>query len=142
MDPGKTIHVIAIARVYISDWSLFIVNHCSLRHNWRDKQLLLWLLEHICDDYTRIIKKGKGVHKSLRRVGIVSYDLVTKVTPHHPQRVQFIIADESHYLISSPAQRLKTVVLILKQTRRVLLLSETPDLSRPLELLAQVSAVC
>ena len=52
-----------------------------------------------------------------------------------------VIADESHYLKNMSAKRTLVIVPILKNARRVLLLTGTPAVSRPCELYAQLDAV-
>ena len=53
-----------------------------------------------------------------------------------------IICDESHYLKSLAAKRTKALLPILKRTKRCILLSGTPALSRPIELYNQIAALC
>ena len=43
------------------------------------------------------------------------------------------IADEAHYLKSKDSQRSKELVPVLQNAKRVILLSGTPVLSRPVE---------
>lgn len=141
MGLGKTIQAIAIARVYMSDWPLLIVCPSSLRLNWKE-ELLRWLGEDVDESDVHVVMSGKDVDKSVGKISIISYDLIRKVPLHTLKRFQFIIADESHYLKSTTAQRTKTVTPLVKQARRALLLSGTPALSRPVELFAQVNAIC
>lgn len=141
MGLGKTIQAIAIARVYIDDWPLLIVCPSSLRLNWRE-EILRWLESDLCEDDILVFMSGKDTNKTLRKVNIVSYDLVRKVPLHNLKRCQCVIADESHYLKSVSAQRTKIVAPLVRDARRALLLSGTPALSRPVELFAQVNAIC
>ena len=52
-----------------------------------------------------------------------------------------IIADESHYIKSQSAKRTQTTVPLLQAARRVILLTGTPALSRPIELFSQLNAL-
>lgn len=52
-----------------------------------------------------------------------------------------LIADESHYLKNNSSQRTKTIVPLLRQAKRAVLLSGTPALARPAELYPQLSAI-
>ena len=52
-----------------------------------------------------------------------------------------IICDESHYLKSLTAKRTRALLPILKRTKRCILLSGTPALSRPIELYNQISVL-
>lgn len=140
MGLGKTIQAIAIARVYMEDWPLLIVCPSSLRLNWKE-ELLNWLGGDVVEEDIRVIMTGKDVTKVLRRINIMSYDLVRKVPSDVLKRCQFIIADESHYLKSVAAQRTKIVTPLVKTAKRALLLSGTPALSRPVELFTQVNAI-
>lgn len=49
-------------------------------------------------------------------------------------KFQSIIADEAHYLKSRDAKRTKTLLPILQSARRVILLTGTPVLARPVEI--------
>lgn len=52
-----------------------------------------------------------------------------------------IIADESHYMKNSKAKRTKVLVPLIQRSRRAILLSGTPALSRPIELFTQLNAL-
>ncbi|KAK9841983.1 hypothetical protein WJX81_002729 [Elliptochloris bilobata] len=52
-----------------------------------------------------------------------------------------VVCDESHYLKDFKAQRTKDTLPLLQAARRALLLTGTPALSRPRELLTQVQAL-
>ncbi|KAI7838398.1 hypothetical protein COHA_007802 [Chlorella ohadii] len=55
--------------------------------------------------------------------------------------VHSVIADESHSLKESSAQRTKATVPLIKEARRAILLSGTPALNKPKELFQQLSAL-
>lgn len=141
MGLGKTIQAIAIVRVYMEDWPLLIVCPSSLRLNWKE-EILRWLETDLQDDDVRVVMTGKDVDRSVRKVNIVSYDLIRKMPDSFLRRCQCVIADESHYLKSMSAQRTKAMIPLVKNARRALLLSGTPALSRPVELFAQINAIC
>lgn len=141
MGLGKTIQAIAIARVYMEDWPLLIVCPSSLRLNWKE-EILRWLETDLDEDDIRVVMTGKDVDRTVRKVNIVSYDLIRKMPERFLKRCQFLIADESHYLKSMSAQRTKAMTPLVKNARRALLLSGTPALSRPVELFAQINAIC
>lgn len=140
MGLGKTLQAIAVARVYMADWPLLIICPSSLRLNWKE-ELLRWLEDDLVEDEIRVLMTGKDIDMPLLRVNIVSYDLMRKVPPNFVRRCQFIIADESHYLKSTTAQRSKAITPLLKSAKRALLLSGTPALSRPVELFPQINAI-
>jgi SWI/SNF-related matrix-associated actin-dependent regulator 1 of chromatin subfamily A len=66
---------------------------------------------------------------------------VTKIDQLLPFKFQVIIADESHYLKSKQSKRTKSLVPMIKDAKRAILLSGTPALSRPLELYSQLNAL-
>jgi SWI/SNF-related matrix-associated actin-dependent regulator 1 of chromatin subfamily A len=52
-----------------------------------------------------------------------------------------LLQDESHFLKSSKSARTQAACNLLKNARRVMMLSGTPALSRPIELYPQISAI-
>lgn len=68
-------------------------------------------------------------------VFIINYDIVKRfLEPYGDIRWDCLIADEFHYLKNSAAQRTKLVRALGRKIPRILLLSGTPLLSRPVEL--------
>lgn len=140
MGLGKTLQAIAVAKIYVKDWPLLIVCPSSLRLNWKE-ELLRWLEHDIDEEDILVIMTGRDIDRPLRRVNIVSYDLLRKIPPTFLRRCQFIIADESHYLKSMTAKRSQALTPLIKNAKRALLLSGTPALSRPVELFPQINAI-
>lgn len=140
MGLGKTLQAISVARIYMNDWPLLIVCPSSLRINWKE-ELLMWLSDDISEIDILVIMKGSECETPLRKINIVSYDLIRKVRTAKLQKCGFIICDESHYLKSRQAKRTQTVAPLVKRAKRALLLSGTPALSRPVELYTQVNAL-
>ena len=65
----------------------------------------------------------------------MSYDLAYKKQKEiQDRRFKTFIADESHYLKSRDAKRTKALIPILTAAKRVILISGTPMLNRPVEL--------
>ena len=65
----------------------------------------------------------------------MSYDLATRRSEEiEKRRFKAIIADEAHYLKSKRSQRSQVLMPILIKAKRVVLISGTPMLSRPVEL--------
>lgn len=91
------------------------------------------------EEQIRVVYDGKGELDGL--VNILSYDLAVKLVPIARHKFNVIIADECHALKNADSKRSKTLVPILKVAGRVILLSGTPVLSRPLELFPQIQAV-
>jgi SWI/SNF-related matrix-associated actin-dependent regulator of chromatin subfamily A-like protein 1 len=140
MGLGKTLQAIAVARIYRRDWPLLIVCPSSLRLNWKE-ELLTWLGEDLEVSEINVAMKGQDCDRRLEAVNIVSYELVQKIPMRELRRCNFIIADESHYLKSADTKRTKFLTPLIRDSRRALLLSGTPALSRPVELFSQINAL-
>ena len=76
------------------------------------------------------------------QITIMSYGLVANLK-NEIEKAKFglIICDESHYIKSSKAQRTQALMPILQKTARVILLSGTPSLGRPMELYTQIKSL-
>lgn len=77
-------------------------------------------------------------------VTVVTFGLLTQPCLQQrlmSQKYKCCIVDESHHLKNPKTKRTKALQPILKQARRVILLSGTPALARPEELYAQLDAV-
>lgn len=65
----------------------------------------------------------------------MSYDLATKRCEEiESRKFKVCVADESHYLKSRDSKRSKVLIPILTKSKRVILISGTPMLSRPVEM--------
>lgn len=73
---------------------------------------------------------------------IISYDLMSRKERELIDR-QFavVIMDEAHFLKNYKSNRFQSTEKIVKSARRLILLSGTPALSRPMELYSQISLV-
>lgn len=152
MGLGKTVQALAVAAYYSNEWPLLIVCPSSLRLNWKN-ELLKWLRPSVLtsEHEVNVVFSGKDElfprsleeHETQTRVLIITYDLMTKHSEAllASQRVGVVICDESHSIKTPQAQRTLALVPLLKSARRVLLLSGTPALSRPIELFTQVSSL-
>ncbi|GAB5361667.1 hypothetical protein AAMO2058_000732400 [Amorphochlora amoebiformis] len=148
MGLGKTVQGIALAMAYREEWPLLIICPSAMRETWHT-QLKTWIPEHL---RTRIITIHSNsdikdldrmlefeATANLLNITIVSYDLAQKL--HDINRYNVIICDESHLIKTISAQRTKFILPILKRCSRVVLVSGTPALSRPIELYPQIDAV-
>eukprot|EP01071_Lankesteria_metandrocarpae_P008198 Lankesteria_metandrocarpae@DN4900_c0_g1_i3.p1 len=141
MGLGKTLQALAIAAVYRSEWPVLVVCPSSIIFQWRD-QSKRWL-GHLLNDPERevfVVKNGKSAVPDSALIVLISYDLLSKNTSFQTA-YQVIICDESHYLKSSVSKRTLSIVPLLQQARRALLLSGTPALNRPSDLYQQLSAL-
>lgn len=138
---GKTLQTIATVQKLNAFPALIIVPG-SLAINW-EKEFKLWLprLSNV-----QILKNGNTKINKKANVIIVSYDLVKKFQKEL-QTIKFkaLICDESHNLKNYKAQRTIAVTelsQILKPTLKTkLLLSGTPIMNRPRELISQLQII-
>jgi SWI/SNF-related matrix-associated actin-dependent regulator 1 of chromatin subfamily A len=124
MGLGKSIQAIsALKKLGLGD--VLIVCPASLKSNWQ-KELAKWVQL----DSTIIEREwAEGIN-------IINYDRLSKMdkTKHW----DLLIADESHALKNSKAIRTKALKEIAKNADRVYLLTGTPILNRPVELVSQL----
>eukprot|EP00696_Hemimastix_kukwesjijk_P010331 gnl/Hemi2/23027_TR7710_c0_g1_i1.p1 gnl/Hemi2/23027_TR7710_c0_g1~~gnl/Hemi2/23027_TR7710_c0_g1_i1.p1 ORF type:complete len:780 (+),score=147.86 gnl/Hemi2/23027_TR7710_c0_g1_i1:118-2457(+) len=138
MGLGKTVQAIAVACVYRTEWPLLVISPSSVRLNWMD-ELRKWIPD-LTDYSINVVNGGKGNTDAL--INIISYDLVPRLFESIlSYKFQVIICDESHYLKNPKAQRTTKIMPLLQQARRVVLLTGTPALSRPIELYNQIHVV-
>ncbi len=154
MGLGKSIQALAVASFYEADWPLLIISPASMVACW-EEQLRRWLPHLAADDICPIFD-GKTAISG--RITILSYDLAARdafkthlrqwrACAAPPGRgasgpaYGVIIADECHALKSRDTLRTRTIVPMIQEARRCILLSGTPALSRPIELYPQLSAV-
>lgn len=137
MGLGKSIQALGIATFYRMEWPLLILAPASMVASWYE-QVKRWLPSVPVD---RLVAAYDGKSSLHGLVNILSYDLATKLVPKSPLKFHVIIADESHALKNSESKRCKILLPVLKAASRVILLSGTPALSRPLELYPQICAV-
>ena len=160
MGLGKSLQAIAIATYYIKEWPLLIVCPSSLKYNWK-YEILKWLPMineidiQIINSKTELIDKNKCIT-------IINYELLSSLIITNPDHQQYqqainpndhlsvksklekvpyyqvIIVDESHYFKNKLAKRSKLLIPKLIQASRVILLSGTPTLAKPMELYTQV----
>ena len=86
---------------------------------------------------------GKDFISDGYKIIIISYDLLSKKEAELVHKnFQVAIVDESHFLKNHKSNRFQAAEKILKNTERIVLLSGTPALSRPIELYSQISIIC
>ena len=135
MGVGKTVQAIGIALLYKEEWPVLIICPSSLKFVWRD-EILKWI-PNINDDKIniQIFKSSKDYFKCGVKFYIMSYDLTVKLEDKiNEKNFKFIIADEAHYLKSPDAKRTKCLMPIIKKSKRVILITGTPILAKPVEL--------
>ena len=142
MGLGKSLQALGIAMYYRQEWPILIVAPASMVATWAE-QVKRWIPELEEGMDVEAIFDGKNARFEGRAVNIVSFDLAVKlIAVIKDKRFKLIIGDESHALRNRETKRSKTLVPLFKTTNRVILLSGTPALSRPVELFAQIECVC
>ncbi|KAI9000270.1 P-loop containing nucleoside triphosphate hydrolase protein [Gaertneriomyces semiglobifer] len=141
MGLGKTIQALAICSYYRTEWPVLIICPSSLRLTWAG-EIQKWL--SVPDDKIQVVFQGKDRLSRQKHFIITSYDLASResiLAQLRDCRYKIVVADESHYLKSKDAKRTKSLLPLIKDSKRALLLSGTPALSRPVELYTQLSAL-
>ncbi|XP_012259547.2 SWI/SNF-related matrix-associated actin-dependent regulator of chromatin subfamily A-like protein 1 [Athalia rosae] len=139
MGLGKTIQALGIAHYYMNEWPLLIVTPLSVRYQW--SEAIYKFLPSVPIHYIKHFTTGKDFISDAKIV-IMSYDILARAIDSVEKNVYgVIIFDECHFLKSSKAARTKAARRIVAQGKRVILLSGTPALSRPLELYSQINLI-
>ncbi|XP_067021741.1 SWI/SNF-related matrix-associated actin-dependent regulator of chromatin subfamily A-like protein 1 isoform X1 [Acropora muricata] len=139
MGLGKTIQAICVACYYRPEWPLLVVTPSSLRITWQ--QAFIRWLPSVDPEYINVILTGKD-SPTAGLINIISYDLLSKcIDVVKKKQFGVVIADESHFIKNYKASRTQAMLPLLKAATRVILLSGTPALSRPLELYTQICAI-
>ncbi|XP_053677789.1 SWI/SNF-related matrix-associated actin-dependent regulator of chromatin subfamily A-like protein 1 [Anopheles nili] len=136
MGLGKTYQAIAMADFYQQDWPLLICTTASTRDSWGDK--MRELLPHIAAHHIAGLNSGQDSIDNCR-VLISSYSMMERCADKLINRnFGMLIFDESHTLKNFKAKCTTVALALAKKARRVVLLSGTPALSRPVELFTQL----
>ena len=144
MGLGKTVQAIAFMAAYRAEWPCLIVAPSSLREAWADA-LGEWL--GVRSDRVVVIHSGKdgacvGVPAPTYDFVITSYGLVGKLGDRlAAARFRVVVLDESHYIKEARTQRAKDVTPIAQRAARCVLLSGTPALAKPKDLLSQLAVL-
>lgn len=121
---GKTVQVIKA----IDEAALFpclVLCPCSLKEVWR-KHFLEWA------NVTATVDKVSDIT-------ITNYEKLNKVLPQLKEiKWDILICDESHLLSNKKTKRFRNVRQLARTASRVALLTGTPIMNRPLELLGQL----
>ena len=131
MGVGKTIQAIALCHLYKENWPVLVICPGSVKYNWKN-EMMRWL--NVKPSSIAIINKSKQkIHKAIQ-VYIISYDMARRVHRKLSSLTNgILILDECQSIKNKDALRTKCILPIAKITKRLILLSGTPILSRPLE---------
>ena len=141
MGVGKTIQAISISTIFKEDWPVLIICPSSLKYAWRD-EIKNWLSEVITPNEIQIIKNGKEEFKENLKYYIISYDLAVRVIEKIVnKKFNFIICDEAHYLKNLNAKRAKLLLPVIQKCKRIILLTGTPIMAKPIEVFPILNAL-
>lgn len=138
MGLGKTIQAIAIVNYY-NEWPLLVVTPSSVRYSWLEA-FHTWLPSLEKEEIT-VINSGKD-HIPNNKAILMSYDLLSKMQDAIIMRkFKAVVMDESHFIKNPKSSRTKAAQAIMNNVKRIIMLTGTPALSRPIELYTQISAL-
>ncbi len=137
MGLGKTIQAIGVINATSEVKTVLVVCPASLKHNWA-REVRKWSSRptnvHIVNG-----KRPPSEDKEVQ-VDIINYDILHKLD----EKVGFdlLVCDEAHYVKNGKAKRTKALHALARRCKRVVLLTGTPILNKPVELwsLLQVAA--
>ncbi|KAF1744235.1 hypothetical protein MXB_2962 [Myxobolus squamalis] len=139
MGLGKTLQALAIASFYRSEWPLLIVCPTSLKNTWLEA-VIQWLVSVPRDEIV-IIKSSEFTSSNI--LYITSYETLNCARDAIKKlNFKIIIGDESHNIKNMNSTKTKIFLSFAKTSKRIVLLSGTPLLSRPLELYSQINLIC
>lgn len=151
MGLGKTVTSLAIMAHYRKEeWPLLILCPASLRHTWPGEiekfipslpASSVYVVTGFddADFYENKAKRDKI------QIVVATYSLLQTRSAAAKTLAQFkfkcIIVDESHNLKAVKSQRTLLALPLLRQAKRLVLLSGTPALARPVELWTQINSI-
>lgn len=136
MGLGKTVQALATIQATESYPALVIVP-AVVKLNW-ERETEKWLPGR----RVAVLSGRNGNADALDTydVVVVNYDIVAARKDELKKVAwKLLVCDESHYLKNGKAQRTKAVASIARKVERVVFLTGTPVLNRPIELISQLS---
>jgi len=135
MGTGKTIQSLAYFQIHPELRPAIIVCPASVKFNWRN-EINQWLTT---TENLVVINKKEDISKA--SIVVINYDILGKwLYALQAINPQIIIFDESHVLKNPKAARTKAAVEISRD-RRVIALTGTPILNKPVELFPQLNII-
>jgi len=139
MGLGKTRQALAIADFYKEDWPVVIVTNASTREAW-GKEINALMSDLTVDDVCYVHSAKDYIGGA--QVVIISYSLLEKCLNEllelHPGVAIF---DESQSIKNPKAKQTVAAQKLCESMKRIILLSGTPALSRPVELYPQLKII-
>ena len=137
MGLGKTAQAIATAHANDS-FPVLVLCPASLKENWR-REILRW-----CPNRTAVVINSQD-ELVIADFIIINYDIVIRYIDQLKfAKLKGLICDESHFVKNSSTKRtkaVKTISRMIDEDGIVLLLSGTPILNRPVELVPQLDII-
>ena len=131
MGVGKTIQAIALAYLYRDSWPVLIVCPGSMKYLWKG-EIQTWL--GFKDKRINILNSSKQKISQEAYFYIISYDLVSHILKKLKKMTfNFVILDEAHSIKNRISLRAKTILPIAIRAQRLILMTGTPLLAKPLE---------
>lgn len=151
MGLGKTVTSLAIMAHYrTTDWPLLILCPASLRHTWPGEiEKFMPSLPassiYVVNGFDDADFYENQAKRSKIQIVVATYSLLQARSAAAKTLEQFkfraVIVDESHNLKQRNTQRTKLAMPLLENANRLVLLSGTPALARPVELWCQLSTL-
>uniref|UniRef100_A0A6B2E974 Putative chromatin remodeling protein n=1 Tax=Phlebotomus kandelakii TaxID=1109342 RepID=A0A6B2E974_9DIPT len=136
MGLGKTYQALAVADFYRDDWPVLICTVATTRDMWANK--IRELLPRVPVHKIIILNSAQNYISDASFI-ICSYAMMALcVQKIMAKKCGILIMDESHSLKNSKAKCTIAAMTLLKNARRVILLTGTPAVSRPSELFTQL----
>lgn len=137
MGLGKTVQAIGVVNATVPE-TVCVVCPASLKLNWV-RECERWLCESPDVPWCVAVASGKVPAQGPRQVLIINYDILGKLPEDY--RADLLVLDEAHYIKNSRAQRTRAVLDLAARCGRVVALTGTPVLNKPVELWPILQAV-
>lgn len=139
MGLGKTRQALAVADFYKDDWPLLIVTSAAIRNWWLMQ--IVELLPNLSVQSITVLESGRSSLADARVI-ICSYALLEAMKKKFElKKFGTIIFDESHSLKNEKSKQTINAKELAANASRVVLISGTPSLSRPVELFSQLAII-
>lgn len=142
MGLGKTYQALAIADYYADDWPILICTTATTRDSWQ-RHVNDLLSERLKENQVQLLTSNQQItDKNDVKVLISSYNMMERNLNELKQyKFGILIFDESHSLKNSKAKCTMGATRLAQNAKRIILLSGTPALSRPVELFSQLKMI-
>ena len=131
MGVGKTIQAISLAYIYRDSWPVLIVCPGSMKYLWKG-EIQTWL--GLKDHRINMLNRSKQKISKEAYFYIISYDLVRNILKKlRKMTFDFVILDEAHSIKNKDSLRAKNILPIAIRAKRLILMTGTPLLAKPLE---------